>query len=582
LVKQARKLDTSRCTQTLRVAVLGDCSTQHLAAILPVLFCGASIDVSLFEADYDSIELQVFDPSSALYAFGADAIVLLNSTGKLRTKYYAFGENKSDFPAHIVDKTVAVWDAISRHTQVPVLQSTFVLPVERFYGNFDHAVDGSLYACAQRINADITRLARTRSNILINDVDYLASYVGRKTWFDETLWTVAKGMCALEHLPRLAQNVVDIVTATRGAGIKCVVLDLDNTLWGGTIGDDGLEGIRIGSLGEGEAFASFQSYLRELQRRGLLLAVCSKNDPANALRPFKEHPEMVLREEDIAVFVANWNNKVDNLRTIQATLNIGFDSMVFLDDNPFERNLVRQFLPDVNVPELPEDPANYVSCLSELNLFEATTSSELDRARTSAYRDQARRESTRLDFASLDGYLRSLHMKATLGRFDAFHLPRIAQLIQRSNQFNLTTQRHSEAECERFMRDVNGCCPFWISLVDKFGDNGLILVAICRLSPDEIHIDSLLMSCRVLQRGVEQLAMNTIFDTARSRGVRRVTGRYVPTPKNGMVKHFYQQFGFETVGERSDGTIDFALAVEDYVAVPVWIDAAEPSPSAVA
>jgi FkbH-like protein len=206
----------------------------------------------------------------------------------------------------------------------------------------------------------------------------------------------------------------------------------------------------------------------------------------------------------------------------------------------------------------------------------------LDRARTSAYRDQARRESTRLEFESLEEYLRSLHMRATLGRFDPFHLPRVAQLIQRSNQFNLTTPRYSEGECETFMRDVNGCCPFWISLVDKFGDNGLVLVAICRLSPDEIHIGSFLMSCRVLQRGVEQLAMNTIVDMARRRGVRRVTGRYMPTSKNGMVKHFYPQCGFETVGEGSDGAIDFAIAVADYVTVPVWIDAAELSPSAVA
>src|SRR5580765_4488666 len=398
LVKEARKLDSSRCTQTLRVAVLGDCSTQHLTTILPALFCRASIDASLFEAEYDSIELQAFDPGSDLYAAAADVIVLLNSTGKLRQKYYAFGDDKSGFVAHILGKITAVWDAIGRHTQSPVLQSTFVLPVERFSGNFDNRVEGSLYACAQRINAEIAKLARAHSNVLINDIDYLAAYVGRRTWFDETLWTVAKGFCALEHLPRVAQNIVDIVAATQGAGIKCVVLDLDNTLWGGTVGDDGLEGIRIGSLGEGEAFASFQSYLRELQRRGLLLAVCSKNDPSNALQPFKQHPDMVLREDDIAVFVANWDNKVDNLRTIQATLNIGFDSIVFLDDNPFERNLVRQFLPEIVVPELPEDPANYVSCLSEFNLFETTTSSGLDHGRTAAYRDQARRESTRLEF----------------------------------------------------------------------------------------------------------------------------------------------------------------------------------------
>jgi FkbH-like protein len=275
------------------------------------------------------------------------------------------------------------------------------------------------------------------------------------------------------------------------------------------------------------------------------------------------------------MFVANWENKADNIRAIQAALNIGFDSMVFLDDNPFERNLVRQFLPDVVVPELPEDPERYVSCLSELNLFETATASTQDRDRTAAYRDQARRESTKLEFASLDDYLQSLEMKATLARFDPFHLPRIAQLIQRSNQFNLTTRRYTESECEAFMRDANGCFPFWISLADRFGDNGLILVAICRCAADTLDIDSFLMSCRVLQRGVEQLAMNTIVDLARRRGMHRVTGRYIPSAKNGMVRDFYRQFGFEAVATHADGGAEFALAVADYVARPLRIEVAE-------
>jgi FkbH-like protein len=579
LAKAAKRLDRSRCSQKVRLAVLGDCATQHLTAILPVLSARASIDVALFEAEYDSIELQAFDAASDLYAFMPDAIVLLNSTGKLRKKYYAFGADKADFAAHVVRKVTTVWDAIGRQTKATVVQSTFVLPIERLYGNFDNKVDGSLYACAQRINAELVREARSRSAVLINDLDYLASYVGKHGWLDETLWTVGKGLCALDHLPRVAQNIVDIVSATRGGGIKCVVLDLDNTVWGGTVGDDGVEGIRIGALGDGEAFEAFQSYLRELRRRGLLLAVCSKNDRQTALRPFREHPDMVLREEDIAVFVANWDNKVDNLRAVQATLNIGFDSMVFLDDNPFERNLVRQFLPEVTVPELPEDPANYVSCLSELNLFETSSTSSLDVERTARYHDQAQRDSARLECASLDGYLQSLEMKATLARFDAFHLPRIAQLVQRSNQFNLTTRRYSATECESFMRDADGSFPFWISLADKFGDNGLILVAICRLVNDALDIDSFLMSCRVLQRGVEQLAMNTIVDVARRHGLRRVTGRYVPTARNGMVKDFYRQFGFEAVAHRPDGEAEFAIAVSDYVPKPVLIDLVEPSPS---
>ena len=577
LAKEARRLDTSACTQTVRLALLGDCATQHLTAILRVLFCKSGIDALIFEAEYDAIESQAFDPDSQLYAFAPDAIVLLNSTARLRARYYGCGDDKSAFAATMADQMAAVWDAIAAHTQVPIVQSTYVLPTERFFGNYDNKVDGSLYACARRLNAEIVERARPRANVLLNDLDYVASYVGRKTWFDETLWTVAKGLCALEHLPLAAQSIVDIVAASRGAGVKCVVLDLDNTLWGGVVGDDGVEGIRIGDLGDGEAFEAFQSYLRELKRRGIILAVCSKNDHAVAMRAFTEHPDMVLRPDDIAVFVANWENKVDNLHAIRSTLNIGFDAMVFLDDNPFERNLVRQFLPDVVVPELPEDPANYVACLSELNLFETTTASTTDRDRTAIYRDETRRTAARVGFTNLDDYLKSLQMTITIGRFDRFHLPRIAQLIQRSNQFNLTTRRYSESECESLMAATD-VFPFWASLSDRFGDNGLVLVAICRFTGHDLEIDSFLMSCRVLQRGVEQQAMNTIVDAACQRGARRVVGRYVPTPKNAMVKTFYPQFGFQQIGEDADGTTTFALDVSTYVPFPVWMDTA-PAPS---
>ena len=572
LAKEARKLDVRACTQTVRLALLGDFATQHLTAILRVLFCRSGIDARIFEAEYDAIASQAFDPGSQLYAHAPEAIVLLNSTARLRARYYGFGDDKSAFAATMADEIASVWDAIAARTQVPIVQSTYVLPTERLFGNYDNKVDASLYACVRQLNSAIVDRARQRPQILLNDLDYIASYVGRKSWFDETLWMVSKSLCALEHLPLVARNIVDIVLATRGTGVKCIVLDLDNTLWGGVVGDDGVEGIRLGHLGDGEAFEVFQSYLRELRRRGILLAVCSKNDHETAMRVFREHPHMVLREDDIAVFVANWENKVDNLIGIQATLKIGFDSMVFLDDNPFERGFVRQRLPEVIVPELPEDPANYVACLSELNLFETTTASAVDRDRTATYRTETRRVVERASFANLDDYLQSLQMTITIRRFDRFHLPRIAQLIQRSNQFNLTTRRYSEAECESLMTDTESIFPFWASLTDRFGDNGLILVAICRFAGDDVEIDSFLMSCRVLQRGVEQQAMNTIVDAARQRGARRVIGRYVPTAKNAMVKSFYRQFGFQQMAEEADGTTTFALDVAAYVPIPVWME----------
>jgi FkbH-like protein len=348
--------------------------------------------------------------------------------------------------------------------------------------------------------------------------------------------------------------------------VKCVVADLDNTLWGGIVGDDGPLGIEVGPHGDGEAFYHLQKYLLALKRRGILLAVCSKNDPANAVAPFAENPGMALKREDITVFIANWENKADNLRTIRDTLEIGFDSMVFLDDNPFERNLVREMLPDVIVPELPEDPADYVRVICELNLFETASFSAEDTARAELYQREAERREAAGAYSDITEFLKSLEMKIAVERFSAAQIPRIAQLLQRSNQFNLTTHRYNEAECEAMMRDEARCLPLHASLSDRFGDHGLISIVIARFEDQELRITDWLMSCRVLSRGVEQFLMNRMFAVAREKGLARVTGEFVPTAKNGMVKDFWRQFGFTSEDGRT-----WMLAVESYEPRTVWM-----------
>jgi FkbH-like protein len=355
------------------------------------------------------------------------------------------------------------------------------------------------------------------------------------------------------------------------------VLDLDNTLWGGVIGDDGLEGIRLGDLEDGEAFVAFQRYLLSLKERGIILAVCSKNDHDNAVLPFARHPDMVLRQDDIAVFVANWSDKAENIRAIREVLNIGFDSMVFVDDNPFERNLVRGLLPEVIVPEMPEDPALYVRALARLNLFETTTYSHADLDRSEQYRVEARRHLAKASFASVDDYLRSLEMKISVERFSRPNLARIAQLIQRSNQFNLTTRRYGEGECASLMADQKRYHAFTLSLGDRFGSYGLIAVAILELRTEEIEIDSFLMSCRVLQRGVEDFAMNHLVGVARTHGAARVLGRYIPTAKNGMVRDFFGRFGFVHLGSDQDGQALWSLDVSRYVERPVLMSVIFPA-----
>jgi FkbH-like protein len=443
------------------------------------------------------------------------------------------------------------------------------MPYERCFGNFDHKAPGSLYAAAALLNARIAEEARTRAHVLINDVEAVASWMGRRHWFDDRLWDLAKSFCALDQLPHVAANIARIICSLRGRVVKCVVLDLDNTLWGGVIGDDGVAGIKLNAHGDGEAFYRLQAFLKELLKRGVLLAVASKNEMENALTPFESHPEMLLKREDISVFLANWNDKAENIRAIRETLNIGLDSMLFLDDNPFERNLVRGILPEVIVPELPEDPADYVRALCELNLFETASFSAEDARRVELYREEAARRTEQARFADADAFLESLGMQMEVGRFDRFHLPRIAQLIQRSNQFNLTTHRYTEAECEAIMND-RAVLPLYARLSDRLGDHGLIGVIVLSPEGEEIVIRDWLMSCRVLARGVEQHLMNLVVEEAQRRGCTRVSGEYIRTAKNGMVSEFFAQFGFTMIGGDPDHTL-WVLPVQAYEPVPTFI-----------
>lgn len=548
--------------KTIRIAFLADCSLQHLSTILGILGNERGLNLEIYQGDFDSIEMEVIDPKSKFYAFDPQFVIIIQQVQNLKSRFY--GAISPDIVDEKILNITTIWDSIRKNLNIPIIQSTFVIPAERTFGNYELMVPNSLGSRTVEINSRIIVEAQKRKDILINDINYLASEFGRKNWRDEKLWLMAKAPCALEGLPILAKNILDIIFAATGRITKCVILDLDNTLWGGIIGDDGLEGIRLGDFEDGYAFSQLQQFVLALKNRGIILAVCSKNEISNALLPFQHHPEMILKEADIAAFIANWNDKASNISEIQKILNIGFDSMVFLDDNPFERNLVKGILPDVLVPELPEDPTNYLSYLATLNLFEATTFSSADLERSELYRVEAQRVQLKSNFDSVDDYLNSLDMQINLERFNRFNLPRIAQLIQRSNQYNLTTKRYSEAECESLSLDFEHAFPFTLTLADKFGSYGLICVCILKFSGGDAYIDEFLMSCRVLQRGVEDYAMNRIFAEAKSKGVKKVIGSYIPSPKNSMVKDFYDKFKFKLIETSDLGVTTWTKDVDSY------------------
>ena len=381
-------------------------------------------------------------------------------------------------------------------------------------------------------------------NVYLIDIDAIQTQCGRPAFTDPKLYYIAKMPISLDLLPAVAKSVTDTIQALRGMVKKCIVVDLDNTLWGGIIGDDGMEGIQIGELGTGRAYSDLQRWLKELKNRGILLAVCSKNNEDIAKEPFEKHPEMVLRLDDFSMFVANWEDKASNIRRIQQTLNLGMDSFVFLDDNPFERKLVQGMIPEITIPELPEDPAQYVPYLRSLNLFETASFSLTDMDRTQQYREEAERTTLQTAFTSYEDYLASLNMKAVAAPFDEFHTPRIAQLTQRSNQFNLRTIRYTEAQIQELTHDENLITRRY-SLKDRFGEYGLISVVILEKRPDKkLFINTWLMSCRVLKRTMEEFIINDIISVAKENGFTQVIGEYLKTPKNAMVEDIYERMGF--------------------------------------
>ena len=532
------------------LAILGNCSTQFLAVAVRGFAALEKLPLTVFDAGYDQIEAQVLEDGSELYGFAPDSVLLYLATERLYEDFLELApERRRDFADSVLARLEMYWDAIGRHTSAAILQCNFTELADRALGNFSCRVDTTFTYQLRRLNYLLQERMAARAGVYPVDLLTVQAELGRERFFDPALYYSAKMAVGLDALPFAAKAVVDVEAALSGRIKKCVVLDLDNTLWGGVVGDDGPENIEIGHLGRGHVFTNFQRWLKELKTCGVLLAVCSKNDEAAARSPFESNPEMVLRLEDFAVFVANWEDKAANIRLIQRTLNIGMDSMVFVDDNPFERELVRSMIPEIQVPELPEDPALYLDFLQKQNYFETAAYTGAGADRTKLYQAEQAREKLKASYASLDDYLESLEMVGSARSFAPAGYARIAQLTQRSNQFNLRTVRYTEADIRRLAEDP-ACLTLSYELRDKFGDHGLVGVIVGRRTDEEtLFIDTWLMSCRVLKRGMEEFIIAVLMDRAKKAGFRWVVGEYIPTPKNGMVRDIYKSMGFEQIGE---------------------------------
>lgn len=543
-LKKACKRDPSDFP-IVKLAILGDCATQLLSTAIKGSGIEAGLNLQVLDTDYNQIRRQVIDSNSELYCFAPEYILIQMCTEKLYERYCDTPmQRREQFSEDVVDEIRQIWKQITANSGARILQYNFVLMCDAVFGNYGTKVKDSFRYQLQKLNLLLMDLAAETQNAFILDLASIQTAMGNRLFFDEKYYYSAKTPLSLAALPYAAKAVLDTILALRGKLKKCVILDLDNTLWGGVIGDDGMAKIQIGELGTGHAFTDVQLWLRELRRRGIILAVCSKNNKDTAKEPFEKHPDMILRLEDISIFVANWEDKVSNIRYIQQTLNLGMDSMVFIDDNPFERNMVNALIPDITVPELPQDPAQYLRYLQNLNLFETASYSEEDQQRTKQYQAEINRSNMQQQFNCIDDYLESLEMNAQVHNFDEFHCPRIAQLTQRSNQFNLRTVRYTEEDIQRIANDPNYMTAYF-TLKDKFGDYGLISVVIFeKRDGDTLFIDTWLMSCRVLKRGMEEFIVDRMMQIARNNGYKKVVGEYLKTPKNAMVEDIYEKMGF--------------------------------------
>ena len=541
----------------VRLGIVSGSTTSFIVPLIRALCFRDSVGVDVYEGLYGAFRQEILGAESGLARFNPDVVVIATHWRDLNLPPVV--DDEAATVARLFDEYRGLWQAASERLRCHVVQYAFDLPPADSYGLLAQRLPGSRRRVIDRLNLRLELEAFASVSIL--DTPRIVARVGSDAWADARLWQASRQHPGTTALPALAGELMAHVRAVLGVAKKVVVCDLDNTLWGGVIGEDGVDGIQLGHAA-GEGYVELQQYLRELKDRGVLLAVCSKNNPDDARLPFESHQAMVLRLDDFAAFVANWDDKATNLRRIAETLRLGLDSFVVLDDNPLERAWIRAELPQVAVVELGLTAASYVRDLDGGRFFESLTWSAEDRRRTEQYRRESAVAGARAAAGSLDEFLQGLDMRGTCGPVSRENIERVVQLTNKTNQFNVTTKRYTRQALERMIAASSGWQGVF-SLADRYGDHGIIGLIFCVQGeePAAWTIDTWLMSCRVLGRQFEEFMADAMVRAARERGIRTIVGEYRPTPKNALVADLYPRLGFAKVGDVNGGT-RYALGVE--------------------
>ena len=559
-----RLLEENTARIKKKIAVLGGSTTHDVVRILELFLLNQGIEPEFYESEYGMYWEDAMFGNEELNAFAPDMIYIHTSLRNLRS----FPE-PSDSREAVEEKLAAeygrfetMWEKLAQERQCPVIQNNFEYPYFRLMGNQDGAdIHGRTYY-VNEMNRRFAAYAQEHQNFFINDINYQSAVYGLDEWSAPEYWHMYKYSLCLKAIPWLAHNVANIVKSVFGKNKKSLVLDLDNTLWGGIVGDDGPENLEIGQeTNMGQVFAEFQSYVKLLKDYGVMLNVASKNEEENALAGLN-HPAGVLRPDDFLLIKANWEPKSLNIEQIAQQLNILPDSLVFADDNPAEREIVRQQTAGVTAPEIGR-PEDYIRVLDRGGYFEVTSLSDDDRKRNEMYQANLKREQQQASFADYADYLRSLEMTGVVRPFEPVYMGRIAQLTNKSNQFNLTTQRFTQAQIEQMAADEK-YITLYGKLADKFGDNGVVSVVIAEKNGNCAHIRLWLMSCRVLKRDMELAMLDGLAERCLAEGISTLYGYYYPTAKNNMVREFYGQLGFEKISEDEAGNTGWKLSLTGY------------------
>ncbi|MDF0521236.1 HAD-IIIC family phosphatase [Bradyrhizobium yuanmingense] len=573
LRKKAKLYAPGSVQPRLRLALIGGYNLYPLHELVEHLLAIRGIECERFLGAYDNFVSEILDGSSSLYAFRPDLAFILPNASHCRFSGSLLDavEHQREAAVCAAEHLLNLAQTFTARSGAAAILANLALPGDVDLGSFRSRTLGTDWSFRKAVNLELG--LRAPAEVQICDVEFLSARRGISAAADARAWYESKQLGSPDFLVDIAQELSHLIASRKQSPKKVLAIDLDHTLWGGVIAEDGIEGIELGdSSPRGEAFKAFQRYLLGLSQRGVLLAVCSKNDHARAIEVFEKHPEMVVRLEHFAAFKANWDPKSDNLQRIAEELRLGLESFVFADDNPAEIEIVRQFQPLVTGVLLGPDPAEFIVRIQAGRHFEPRTVTEEDLERTAQYRQERRRAELAASVTDMPAYLASLEMRGTIKEFDSLDVPRIGQLIARSNQFNLTTTRRSETEIKALLGRPDYRC-FTMRLEDRFGDSGLISVVIARIDGGVFVLDTWLMSCRVLKRQVEDEIMNEIFRLAEVAGCTTVRGIYLPTTKNGIVAEVYEEFGFART-EDSATRREFELEVRKYQVRSTKIDVA--------